>query len=73
MSSPTITVSHHEDVHEINSVCGPMFRAGLYMDAEITYEVGQTRQALEAVQRLAADLRRQIADAAESTRGEEGQ
>ncbi|NUO35649.1 MAG: hypothetical protein HOQ27_11380 [Dermatophilaceae bacterium] len=66
MSGPTITVRHDEDAIEHRTMASAhATRVGLDVHAEITYTPDQTHQALEAVDRLAADLRRQIADAAE--------
>lgn len=66
MTGPLITVSHdqHAIEHRALADSEPIL-VGLDVHAEITYAPGQTHQALEAVDRLAADLRRQIADAAE--------
>lgn len=68
MSGALVTVRHYEIAVENHRLCSPVVeRVGIHVDAEITYEPGQTREALEAVDRLADDLRRQIADAAESS------
>lgn len=69
MSGPTVTVRHHEDaVEEVRLCSHDRLLAAPAVDAEVTYPVGQHAMALDAVDRLAADLRRQIADAAESAR-----
>lgn len=68
MTAPLVTVRHDEDGEEIRLHGRPdPIRTTLDVHAEITFEPGQTEAALEAVDRLAADLRRQIADAAERT------
>lgn len=62
----TITVTYDEEAIEYRAMCSTQVtRDGLDVHAEITYEPDQTREALNAVARLAEDLRRQIADAAE--------
>lgn len=64
---PLVTVSHSEEADLVRSMGGELvLRAGLDVTAEIVYAPGQSQAALAAVDRLAASLRRQIADAAES-------
>ena len=67
MSEPTITVRREESAVEVQAMCSPTSkRFGMDVDARITYGVGQHLDALAAVDRMAENLRRQIADAAES-------
>lgn len=69
-SGPIVTVSHNESAEEVKAwgINGPevIYQNGLDVEAQIVYRPSQSREALAAVDRLAASLRRQIADAAES-------
>lgn len=68
MNQPTITVTHTEDSVDVRALgTSTSYRMGLDVEARITYSPGQHTDALNAVDRLAADLRRQIANATEST------
>ena len=66
MTGPIVTVRHTEQAIQLRHLdYRGSQRFGLDVDAEIHYAPGQTGEALEAVKRMTASLRKQIADAAE--------
>jgi hypothetical protein len=72
MSEPRVTIRHDRDTWTEQRTCAAPVEHGIGIHCEVTYTPDQAMEALEAVAAMAADLARQIADAAE-TRPQEDQ
>jgi hypothetical protein len=67
MSRPRITARHEVDAFTIERMCTTDARTSPGVLLEVTFDRGDHQAALRMLERAVADVRRQIADAAEGS------